>query len=355
MKFLLVTDAWDPQINGVVRTWKACLQEFERGGDETRVIAPGLFRTIPCPTYPEIRLSVFPSRKVRTLIEEFQPDAIHIATEGPLGLAARRFCLSRQWPFTTSFHTRFPEYIRARKLLPLSVGYSLVKWFHKPARHVLVPTLRIQEGLEEKGFENLALWNRGVDTELFRPGEGCQTMRQLPGPVHLYVGRIAIEKNLEAFLGLELEGSKVVVGDGPRRVELEAKYPEIHFLGTKQGTELANCYRAADVFVFPSVLDTYGLVMLEALACGTPVAAMPVPGPIDVIGDAPIGVLDHDLARACRAARDIPRSACREFALTRSWAQCAARLRSTLQPIPKSNIRPLLRRPALGHRILERS
>jgi glycosyltransferase involved in cell wall biosynthesis len=287
---------------------------------------------MPCPTYPEISLALLPKRKIARLVDAFRPTAIHVATEGPLGMAGRSLCRRRGLPFTTSFHTRFPEYIHERARIPTAWTYRAMRWFHGSAERVMVATETVQNELAERGFDNTVRWSRGVDTELFHPRPDELPILQLGRPIHMYVGRVAIEKNIEAFLRLEVDGSKVVVGDGPQRQELERKYPDVLFTGAKHGEDLARHYAAADVFVFPSRTDTFGLVMLEALACGVPVAAYPVPGPLDVIGGSGVGVLDEDLAVACAKARVIDRQACRDYALGYSWRECAHLFESHLSP-----------------------
>jgi glycosyltransferase involved in cell wall biosynthesis len=332
MRILLVTDAWAPQVNGVVRTLERVRSECEALGHEIEVISPDQFRSVPCPTYPEIRLALWPGRRIGRRIEASGPDAVHIATEGSLGVAARRQCLRRRLPFTTSYHTRFPEYIHARFPVPLAVGYAAMRWFHRPSRAVMVATRSIRGELESRGFTNVADWSRGVDTALFRPG--LEPALVLPRPVYLYVGRVAVEKNLEAFLEMPIAaGSKLVVGGGPQLAELEARYPKVRFAGARIGEELARHYASGDVFVFPSLTDTFGLVLLEALACGLPIAAYPVPGPLDVIGDSGCGALDRDLARAAARALEIPPKRCREHALTFTWRHCAEQFLANLHPI----------------------
>lgn len=331
MKLLIVTDAWHPQVNGVVRTLTTTRAELERLGHKVEVIAPDRFRTIPMPTYPEIRLALAPGRRVRQMIEAAQPDAIHIATEGPLGFAARRYCLKRKLPFTTAYHTRFPEYVRDRAPVPLSLSYAFVRRFHAPAHSVMVATASIEADLERRGFTNIRRWSRGVDTDLFRPGPK-DLFAHLPRPVFISVGRVAVEKNIEAFLSLDLPGSKVVVGDGPQLAELKVKYPGVTFVGAKHGEDLARHYAAADVFVFPSRTDTFGLVLLEALASGLPVAAFPVPGPLDVIADSPAGVLSENLRGACLKAVGIAPQVCRDHALGFSWKSCAQQFLANLRP-----------------------
>jgi glycosyltransferase involved in cell wall biosynthesis len=329
-----VTDAWLPQVNGVTTTLSRCRQEIEDHGHEVRVITPDLFKTVPCPRYPEIRLALWSWREVHRMLRERQPAAIHIATEGPLGLAARSFCRRNGLPFTTSFHTKFPDYVRAYVGVPKRLTYRAVRWFHGAAERTLVPTPSIQNELEDHGFSNIVCWTRGVDTALFRPRD--EPFYELPKPVYLYAGRVAVEKNLAAFLELELPGSKVVVGDGPARERLERRHPDVHWAGFRFGEDLAQHYAGADVFVFPSLTDTFGVVMLEANACGLPIAAYPVPGPADVVRNGTTGILDEDLGAACRRALDISPSSCRQWALHHSWERCARMLFENLAVIPAS-------------------
>jgi hypothetical protein len=317
MKVMIVTDAWAPQVNGVVTTLGKIGEGLRRLDHEVRFLTPQQFRSIPCPTYPEIRLSLLPYSGVKQEIEGFAPDAIHIATEGPLGMAARRYCIANKLAFTTAFHTRFAEYVHARIRIPVDFTYRWLRSFHAPSRAVMVPTPSVRRDLESRGFANTVHWTRGVDTETFSPG-GRDTLDEAR-PVFLYVGRVAVEKNIEAFLKLDLPGAKWVVGEGPMRASLERRYPDVRFEGIKTPAELARYYRVADVFVFPSLTDTFGLVMLEALACGTPVAAYPVAGPIDVIGDSGAGVLHEDLRVACLGALDISRNKARRYAERFSW------------------------------------
>ncbi len=292
------------------------------------MVTPELFTSLPCPTYPEIRLSLFPARRIRKIFTETPPDAVHIATEGPLGFAARRYCVKNNIPFTTAFHTRFAEYVHARIRLPITWGYAGLRWFHRPSRAIMVATPSLETDLITRGFRHIRRWTRGIDTELFHPrGKDALTYKH---PIFLYVGRVAVEKNIEDFLGLDLPGTKVLAGDGPQRKELERKYPQTVFLGMKEGEELADIYAAADVFVFPSRTDTFGLVLLEALACGVPVAAYPVTGPLDVIGDHPVGVLDDDLKIAAIKALDIDPAACREYAMGYSWGTSATQFKNNL-------------------------
>jgi glycosyltransferase involved in cell wall biosynthesis len=333
LKILIVTDAWAPQVNGVVRTLETLGRDLTALGHEVRYATPEGRFTIPMPTYPEIRLAIFPRSGLEKEIREFAPDAIHIATEGTLGLSARAICMRYEIPYTTSFHTRFPEYVRARfPFIPEETVYRFLRWFHSPATAMMVATPSLKREMEGHGFKNLRIWSRGVDVERFRPVAGASL--GVPGPVWLYVGRVAVEKNIEAFLALDLPGTKVVIGDGPARASLEHRFPAARFLGQKTGEDLARAYAASDVFVFPSRTDTFGLVILEALASGVPVAAYPVQGPLDVVGGAPVAVLDEDLEKACKAALAIPRGACRDYALTRSWSACTRQFLSNLAVEP---------------------
>lgn len=337
MRILLATDAWEPQINGVVRTLTRTVAELRAMGHEVDIIEPGQFKTVPLPTYSEIKLAVGCYAAIQERLKAFEPEAIHIATEGPIGLATRRICLEWKLPFTTSYHTRFPEYVSARLPVPVGAGYAYMKWFHKPSGRVMVATVTMREELEKHGFRNLALWSKGVDTELFHPHES-HVFDDLKRPVWLYVGRIAVEKNLEAFLKLDLPGTKVLVGTGPQKEELERRHPEAVFPGPQFGEDLADSYAAADVFVFPSLTDTFGLVMLEAMASGTPVAAYAAPGPVDVIPNSGAGVLaelDGDLKTACLEALKIDRKQARRYAERFSWRACAEEFFSNLQPHPE--------------------
>ena len=334
MKIALITDAWYPQINGVVRTLDRITRELRAEGHEISIIHPGLFRTLPCPTYPEIRLALFPRRKLAGLLGAFEPDAIHIATEGPLGMAARRYCMKRKQAFTSSYHTRFPEYVAARIPVRISWLYAFMRRFHNSGEGMMVATQSLRDELAEKGFEKIKVWSRGVDTELFRPMEPPAEASELAleRPIFVNVGRVAVEKNLSALLDLDLPGSKVIVGGGPQLAELKQRYPAVHFFGSKEGEDLVRHYGLGDVFVFPSRTDTFGLVLLEALACGLPVAAFPVPGPLDVIGNSGVGHLDEDLEKACMAALNIPREHCRPYAERFSWNACALQFLNNLEP-----------------------
>lgn len=330
MKIALVTDAWHPQVSGVVTTLSRTVQGLEALGHEVLVISPNDFNTVPCPTEPTLRLGFMPRRKLGRLLDAFGPDAIHVATEGPLGFAARGHCRRRGLAFTTAYCTRFPEYLRARLRLPLWVGHAILRRFHSAAARTMVSTESLRRELAGHGHRNLVLWTRGVDTDLFQPGP--KDFLPDPRPILMCVGRVAVEKNVEEFLNLDVPGTKYVVGDGPALASLRARYPEVRFTGVKRDRELARHIAAADVLVFPSRTDTFGLVMLEALACGVPVAAHPVQGPMDVIEDGRTGALDEDLGRAVARALEIDPAECRRFALTRSWARCTAQFVANLVP-----------------------
>jgi glycosyltransferase involved in cell wall biosynthesis len=330
MRVIIVSDAWFPQVNGVVRSLDTVRRGLIERGHTVEMISPDRFRTIPCPTYPEIRLAVLPGARTSSLIETFQPDAIHIATEGPLGQAARKHCLRRGYPFTTAFHTRFPEYIHARCRLPLAWTYAHLRKFHGAGKRIMVATQTIEDDLTARGFKNIVRWTRGVDTTLFHPRD--KSFLDVRRPLSAFVGRVAVEKNIEAFLKLDIPGTKMVVGDGPARQHLEAKYPDTLFTGAREGEDLAKHFAAADVFVFPSRTDTFGLVLLEAMASGVPVAAYPVPGPLDVIGDEPVGVLGEDLANAVMRALEIDPKRCRAYAETYSWDRSIDQFLANLYP-----------------------
>lgn len=321
MRVLIATDAWHPQVNGVVRTLTSLERSARNLGVDIQFLSPEGFASFPLPTYPGLQLAIPHGREIARRIEAACPDAVHIATEGPIGHSVRSYCLRHGLPFTTSYTTKFPEYTSARFLVPESWSYSFLRRFHSPAAVTMASTASLVGELRDRGFRKLGLWTRGVDTEIFKPDGAAQL--DLPRPIFMNVGRIAVEKNLDAFLGLDLPGSKVVIGEGPHEVELRSRYPAVHFLGTRHGKDLAAHMAAADVFVFPSRTDTYGVVQLEALSCGVPVAAFPVTGPRDVIGGTDVGVLDEDLRRACMAALRISRHACRTFALGRSWETSA--------------------------------
>ncbi|HEX5515749.1 MAG TPA: glycosyltransferase family 1 protein [Gammaproteobacteria bacterium] len=330
MKIVIVTDAWSPQVNGVVTTLSrvgACLRA---AGHDVLFITPQMFPTLPCPTYPEIRLALPGGRRLSALLREFQPDAIHISTEGPLGHALRWHCLRRGLPFTTAYHTQFPQYLRLRMPLPLALSYGYLRRFHRPALRTLVATESVRRDLIRRGFEHVVLWNRGVDSALFRPRE--KEFIVDARPVAIYVGRVAVEKNLEDFLRLQWPGSKYVVGTGPDLPLLRQKYPAVRFIGRREGEELAAYMAAADVFVFPSRTDTFGLAMLEAMAAGVPVAAYPVAGPLDVVRHGETGYLHEDLAVAAREALKLDPTACVAYARSRTWEACAELLLSYLAP-----------------------
>ena len=331
MKIMIVSDAWEPQVNGVVRTLKSTRRELQAMGHEVEMLTPLEFNTIPCPTYPEIRLSIFPGRKVRERIAQFAPEALHIATEGPLCMAARAYAIKKELNFTTAYHTRFPEYVQPRFGIPLAVTYKFLHWFHGAGRAVLVPTPVVQRDLEKYGFTNVVQWSRGVDLDIFVP-QPSNVLDTEP-PIFLYVGRVAVEKNVEAFLKLDLPGSKWVAGEGPALNELRTKYPNVNYLGVLNQQELAKVYAAANVFVFPSKTDTFGLVLFEAMACGLPVAAYPVTGPIDVIGDSTAGALHDDLRIACLNALNISRETARAHAERFSWRAASEQFLNHLRPI----------------------
>lgn len=339
MKIMIVTDAWEPQVNGVVRTLTQTRRELEAMGHQVDMITPLEFSTVPCPTYPEIRLSLLPGRKVNRRIETFAPDALHIATEGPLGLAARGYALRHKLPFTTAYHTRFPEYVQARFGIPLAWTYRFLHWFHGPAQAVMAPTPVVLKDLHAYGITNGVLWTRGVDLDVFVPQES--KVLNSAHPIFLYVGRVAVEKNVEAFLELDLPGSKWVVGEGPALAGLQAKYPNVNYLGVLKQPELAKVYAAADVFVFPSKTDTFGLVLLEALASGLPVAAYPVTGPIDVLGDSPAGVMSDNLRDACLEALRIDRATARAHAERFSWRAASEQFANHLRPLSTPPDHPL--------------
>ncbi len=321
MRLLIVSDAWHPQINGVVRTLERLGQELPAFGVSVDFLTPADYRTVPMPTYPDIRLALATPADVTRRMDALAPDHVHIATEGPLGLAARRACLATGRAFTTSYHTRFPEYLHARLPVPEAWTYAWLKRFHNAAAATLVATPSLADELSGRGFTKVRVWSRGVDAEQFHPRKRSDL--GFSGPVFLSVGRVAVEKNLDAFLSLDLPGSKVIVGDGPARAHLAERYPDAVFMGARTGEDLARIYASADVFVFPSLTDTYGIVLLEALASGLPVAAYPVTGPLDVLGGTDAGVLDADLRAAALAALAIQRGRARDLALRHSWSGCA--------------------------------
>ena len=338
MRIMLVTDAWEPQVNGVVRTLSRTVKELSDMGHEVMMVTPNDgYKTVPLPTYPEIKMALFAKDDIEERFEAFEPEAVHIATEGTLGLAARRICIQHRFPFSTSYHTQYPEYVSARFPVPVSWGYAFVRWFHNMAGRVMVATPTMRDLLVSRGFKNLAIWTRGVDVDQFNP-----KLRQadrgplagIVGPIFLYVGRVSVEKNVETFLACQLEGTKVVVGDGPARKDLESRFPEAKFLGAKFGDELAACYANADVFVFPSYTDTFGLVILEAMATGTPVAAFVAPGPKDIIPGSEAGVIGDDLEASIEACLKLDRAKVRAYAEGFSWRACAEQFLENLDPLP---------------------
>lgn len=338
MRILIVTDAWSPQVNGVVRTLNNTVIQLEAMGHEVELITPNQFKTFPCPTYPEIRLAWRPKMQIRQRIERFDPDYLHIATEGPLGWAARSVAIQTGRPFTTAYHTRFPEYIHARFGIPLSLSYALFRHFHRPASAVMVATPSVEADLQARGFQRIKRWSRGVDLKQFDHRLGVSGFQQTTRPVFLFAGRVAVEKNIEAFLQLDLPGDKWVAGDGPQRAELQAKYPEVRWLGMLSPSALAAVYVQATVFVFPSLTDTFGLVMLEAMACGLPVAAFPVAGPVDVIGQSPAGALDWDLRAACIRAMSLQKTDAIAHANRFTWESATAQFFGNLQRIDRKQV-----------------
>src|SRR5580704_19508764 len=342
MRILIATDAWHPQVNGVVRTLTSLKRAAGSLGADIEFLTPEGFPSMELPTYPGWRVAWTSRREIARRIEAAAPEAIHIATEGPIGWAVRGYCRRHKLAFTTSYTTRFPEYIAVRSIIPASVSYAVLRHFHSAAATTMVATASLRQELAAKGFKKLGNWTRGVDTDLFRPDDPVAL--DLPRPIFMTVGRVAVEKNIEAFLDLDLPGSMVVIGDGPQRAELTRRYPTVSFLGEKKGRELSAHFAAADVFVFPSLTDTFGVVQLEALACGTPVAAFPVTGPLDVIADHPVGALDADLRSACIRALGVSRETCRSFALERSWENSARQFIGNLTVLqPSRSLRPARR------------
>jgi glycosyltransferase involved in cell wall biosynthesis len=342
MRILVATDAWHPQVNGVVRTLTSLARSAAALGAEIDFLTPEGFPSIGVPTYPGLRVALPNRREIARRIAAVSPDAIHIATEGPIGWAVRAYCRRRKLAFTTSYTTRFPEYIAVRTIIPADLSYAVLRHFHGAGAMTMIATQSLRQELSARGFRKLGTWTRGVDTNLFKPDVAAEL--DLPRPIFMTVGRVAVEKNLEAFLALNLPGSKVVIGDGPQRAALELKYPKAKFLGEKTGQDLTTHIAAADVFVFPSLTDTFGVVQLEALACGTPVAAFPVTGPLDVIADHPVGALDSDLRSACIRALSMSRETCRNFALERSWESSARQFIGNLAVLqPSRSLRPARR------------
>ena len=334
MKIAIATDAWAPQVNGVVRTLEMTVKLLRTRGHDVTVISPDQFRTVPCPGYGEIRLALAPRFGLRKALAQLQPDIVHISTEGPIGWSTRRWCMTHGVPFTTAFHTRFPDYASVRTGLSADFFWPVMRRFHAPARAVLAATPRLMDELAGRGITHSRLWTRGIDTAIFRRGlQPHAALENLPRPIMLSVGRVAIEKNLEAFLGSAVAGTKVVVGDGPAMTELKARFPDAVFMGSLSGGELARAYAAADVFVFPSKTDTFGLVMIEALACGVPVAGYPVPGPLDIIGEngrgalnqltTPVGAVDDVLDVATASALRCDREIIGAFGASFTWDNAA--------------------------------
>lgn len=344
MKLLIITDAWSPQVNGVVFTLAQTCRALTRMGHQVEVIQPGLFRSIPCPSYPEIRLSLATPGSLKRLIARHEPDAVHVSTEGPLGLTARHVLQRAGQPFTTAYHTRFPEYVQARTRIPLGVTYRWLKRFHGAAVRTMVPTAGIRDDLIVRGFDagKVVVWPRGVDLNVFRPDPSPDALLPARGdpPVFLYAGRVAVEKNLDAFLGLDLPGEKWVVGGGPALQAMQARYPDVRFFGPQPHEMLANYYRMADVFVFPSLTDTFGLVLLEAMACGCPVAALPARSTLDVLGESGAGAVDADLRNACLQALSIPRETAVAHARKFSWTAATDIFLNHLEPFKQASVLP---------------
>jgi len=347
MRILIATDAWHPQVNGVVRTLTSLARSASALGAEIDFLTPDGFPSLGVPTYPGLRVALPNRREIAARIEAASPDAIHIATEGPIGWSVRAYCRRHKLAFTTSYTTRFPEYIAVRSIIPAGLSYAVLRHFHAAGAMTMVAAASLKQELSARGFGKLGTWTRGVDTELFRPDDPA--VLDLPRPIFMTVGRVAVEKNLEAFLALDLPGSKVVIGDGPQKAVLEHRYPKASFLGEKTGRDLTSHLAAADAFVFPSLTDTFGVVQLEALACGTPVAAFPVTGPLDVIADHPVGALDADLRAACMRALGVSRESCRSFALERSWENSARQFIGNLSALQPS------RSPLPARRMASRS
>lgn len=348
-RVMLVTDAWEPQVNGVVRTLQRTIQEMRAMGCEVEIVSPSDgYKTIPLITYSEIRLALFAKANVEERFKAFAPDAVHIATEGPLGWAARSICLAHKFPFTTSYHTQYPEYIHARfPFIPLWLVYRIMRSFHDKSGRIMVATPTMIDQLLKRGFRNVTLWSRGVDTQMFHPDKRDAehgVFAGMPRPIGVYVGRVAVEKNIEAFLALDVPGTKVIVGDGPAKITLATRYPNAHFVGVRFGEDLVRHYADADIFVFPSRTDTFGLVILEALACGTPVAAFDAPGPIDILPGSGAGSALPDLQAACHEALAIDRAAARQHAEKYSWRACTEDFVRLLTPLPKPEKKRFWRR-----------
>ena len=332
LRILLATDAWRPQVNGVVRTWETSIAHLRQRGHQVEVIHPGRFASFPVPFYREIRLALPGRKRVTELVRSFGPDIVHVATEGPIGLAVRAFCRRNRWRFTTSYHSKFPEYLQELARVPVGWTYRFMRWFHSASSAVMVSTPSLEAELTARGFGNIRRWSRGVDLALFYPRPNTWT--EYKRPILLYAGRVSKEKNVEAFLALKHDGTKVVVGDGPIREKLQREFPEVVFLGYRTGAALAEAYANADAFVFPSKTDTFGLVMIEAMACGVPVAAYPVVGPIDIVTETKVGCLDDDLSRAVVMALNMGESdACVQHARQFTWDRCTDQLLANFLPI----------------------
>ncbi len=331
MKIALISDAWHPQINGVVTTLANTVKALERLGHVVKLMTPDLFKNYPCPGYPDVRLAFLCGPKLRPLIKSFKPDALHLVTEGPVGFAARRYCQELGYRYTSSYLSQYPDYLNMRIGFPKQVSAAYLRWFHSDSARVMVATPTLEHDLRKKGYQHLVRWSRGVDTGLFkpRPKDFINDQR----PIFMYTGRVAIEKNIEAFLNLDLPGTKYVVGDGPHKEMLEKKYPSARFTGYQQGERLASYMAAADVFVFPSLTDTFGVVLLEALACGVPVAAFPVQGPKDVINDSKVGILNDDLHYAAMKALSLSPNDCLRYAMEYTWEKSARQFLDNLVPL----------------------
>ena len=340
LKILLVSDAWFPQVNGVVTTYQNVIGKLEERKDiDITVLHPSEFPTIACPFYPEINLTLASWPRIWRIIDKYQPDAIHIATEGPLGMCARMYCLENEIPFSTAYHTQFPHYLYKYLKLPKKITYEYLRWFHAPSISIMVPTQRVKDELVAQKFENLVVWTRGVHLDQYYPGDKTE-FTDVQGPIFLYCGRVAKEKNIEEFLKIDLPGTKAVIGDGPARRSLEKRFPNVIFCGMQKGEKLASLYRSADVFVFPSLTDTFGVVMLEAMASGLPVAGFPVTGPVDVITDDKAGCLDWDLKKAALHCLDLKKDDCVDFARRFSWDIVAQQFHTHIQPFPQPDFHP---------------
>ncbi len=331
MRIVLISDAWHPQVNGVVTTVKNTVISLKQLGHEVELITPDRFKTYPWPGYPDVGMAFLCGPKLRPIIEAFKPDAIHLVTEGSIGFAARRYCLELGYRYTSSYLSRFPEYFKLRTGFPMSVSAAYLRWFHGESSRVMVATASLEEEMQKKGYQHLARWSRGVDTEVFHPQTKAYIQDQRP--IFMFTGRVAIEKNIEAFLKLELPGTKYVIGDGSHRELLVEKYPTVRFTGYQHGENLARYLAAADVFVFPSLTDTFGVVLLEALACGVPVAAYPVQAPKDVIRDSKVGVLSEDLQQAALTALSLSPQACQSYAQEYTWQKCTQQFVDNLVPV----------------------